>query len=213
MTAVSERGKYTSNRLPSRGRLRTSIAPPISVTMPCTSAKPSPVPVPELLVVKNGSKIRPHRLRLHAGAAVFDAEFHVSAGRQRPVRQAALRRRFVQVERNRERAACRHRVDRVGAQIHDELVHVRGSVMTATPLASPVCTCMRILSGIDARTRSQVSLVTAATFTYIRFPLRGAAVGQDLVHQRTSAMCGLHDIADVSPARRRAGGAASAISR
>ena len=42
------------NVLPVPRVLATSIAPPSSVTMPCTSESPRPVPVPTSLVVKKG---------------------------------------------------------------------------------------------------------------------------------------------------------------
>ena len=44
--------------VPCPGVLSTVIAPPCSVMMPCTTARPKPVPSPTSLVVKNGSKMR-----------------------------------------------------------------------------------------------------------------------------------------------------------
>ena len=43
--------------VPSPGALATLIAPAWSATVPYTDAKPSPVPLPIGLVVKNGSKM------------------------------------------------------------------------------------------------------------------------------------------------------------
>ena len=47
-------GSRTANVVP-RSELSTSIRPPARVTMPCTIARPSPVPI--FFVVKNGSKM------------------------------------------------------------------------------------------------------------------------------------------------------------
>ncbi len=46
------------NVVPRPGSLSTQMVPPLCVTIPKTVARPSPVPWPSGLVVKNGSKIR-----------------------------------------------------------------------------------------------------------------------------------------------------------
>src|SRR5580658_4327733 len=51
-------GRKTSKREPCPGALSTTMRPPWSLIMPCTTARPSPVPLPTSLVVKNGSKSR-----------------------------------------------------------------------------------------------------------------------------------------------------------
>ena len=43
---------------PRPGSLSTVMHPPLCLTMPKTVARPSPVPLPAPLVVKNGSKMR-----------------------------------------------------------------------------------------------------------------------------------------------------------
>src|SRR5271155_4721621 len=50
-------GKYTSNRVLSPGPASTQTPPPLCFTTPYTVANPNPVPLPNSLVVKNGSKI------------------------------------------------------------------------------------------------------------------------------------------------------------
>ncbi len=52
------RGKYRWNVVPLPGSLATAMLPKWVVTMPCTTERPSPVPSPIALVVKNGSKMR-----------------------------------------------------------------------------------------------------------------------------------------------------------
>src|SRR5205814_8754447 len=47
-------GSRTVKEVPRPGALSTSIRPPCEVTMPCATAKPSPVPCPAPRVVKNG---------------------------------------------------------------------------------------------------------------------------------------------------------------
>ena len=42
---------------PAPAALATSTRPPCCVTIPCTTASPSPVPLLALFVVKNGSKM------------------------------------------------------------------------------------------------------------------------------------------------------------
>src|SRR6058998_154002 len=51
-------GRKIENRLPFPTSLSTSIQPPCSATIPCATARPSPVPSPIALVVKNGSNTR-----------------------------------------------------------------------------------------------------------------------------------------------------------
>src|SRR5438552_2531753 len=58
LAASPATGSQTSNLVPSPGFVVTSIAPPRSVTMPCTRDSPRPVPLPTPLVVKNGSNMR-----------------------------------------------------------------------------------------------------------------------------------------------------------
>ena len=55
---ASARGKYTVNDVPLPTSLKTSMVPPLRVTMLSTVGRPSPVPLPGSLVVKKGSKIR-----------------------------------------------------------------------------------------------------------------------------------------------------------
>ena len=50
-------GRMTRKRVPWPGMLSTSSRPPWSWTMPWVMLRPSPVPSPTPLVVKNGSKI------------------------------------------------------------------------------------------------------------------------------------------------------------
>src|SRR5262249_11967123 len=52
-------GSTTRNTLPFPTTELTSMRPPWSFTKPWAMARPSPVPCPGGLVVKNGSKIRP----------------------------------------------------------------------------------------------------------------------------------------------------------
>ena len=52
------RGQLHQKVVPWPGALCTAIRPPALVTVVCTMARPSPVPSPAALVVKNGSKIR-----------------------------------------------------------------------------------------------------------------------------------------------------------
>jgi len=58
-TGASTIGSSTVNVLPAPGALSTSTPPPPRVAAPSTEARPMPVPRPNGLVVKNGSKIRP----------------------------------------------------------------------------------------------------------------------------------------------------------
>ena len=58
VSAPSARGKYTVNDVPLPTSLWTLTLPPLRRAMPCTVARPSPVPLPGPLVVKNGSKTR-----------------------------------------------------------------------------------------------------------------------------------------------------------
>ena len=57
-TGPSTVGRHISKHVPRPGALRNSTSPPAWVTMPCTVARPSPVPRPTALVVKNGSNTR-----------------------------------------------------------------------------------------------------------------------------------------------------------
>src|SRR5581483_9793385 len=54
-------GNTTLNVVPAATRDSTSMRPPWSATIDCAMARPSPVPWPGALVVKNGSKIRVRR--------------------------------------------------------------------------------------------------------------------------------------------------------
>src|SRR5665647_1285723 len=47
-----------SNRAPCPGSLSTTMAPPCSTMMPCTTERPRPEPSPTDFVVKKGSKMR-----------------------------------------------------------------------------------------------------------------------------------------------------------
>src|SRR6266478_5202255 len=53
----SAEARKIATRVPRPGSLSTSIQPPWSVTMPCATESPRPVPSPTSLVVKNGSKM------------------------------------------------------------------------------------------------------------------------------------------------------------
>ena len=83
------------------------------------------MPLPAALVVKNGSKSRAAHLLVHADAGVADAEQDVRARRD-----VAVRWRVALVELDvggldREPAAARHRVARVGGEVEDHLLDLR----------------------------------------------------------------------------------------
>src|SRR5439155_20541777 len=56
--SAEARGRWMRNVAPSPCGLTTEIVPPCSLMIPYVMDKPSPVPFPTSLVVKNGSKIR-----------------------------------------------------------------------------------------------------------------------------------------------------------
>ena len=56
--AASDSGSQSSTVVPSPGWLVMRIAPPDCAATPCTIDRPSPVPLPAPLVVKNGSAAR-----------------------------------------------------------------------------------------------------------------------------------------------------------
>ena len=108
------------------------MCPPLCFTMPYTVARPSPVPLPGSLVVKNGSKMLGTDRRRPCRAGVAHREHDVAA-------RAAVRRGarvgLVAGRRRRldgERAAVGHRVAGVDRQVHHHLLDLPGSARTGT---------------------------------------------------------------------------------
>ena len=101
-----------------RARSRTTMCPPCSWTMPCTVASPMPLPLPDSLVVKNGSNMRSLHLGRDARAGVLDGELDELA-RRPAARQLAQTRSCVAraADAHADRAARRHRVARVDAEV------------------------------------------------------------------------------------------------
>src|ERR1700688_782530 len=89
------------NVLPCSRALRTSIAPPASVTIAYTSDRPSPVPRPISFVVKKGSKMR----------ASVASSMPDTGGNG--------------LERHAQGARSVNGLDRVAAQVHHHLVQLR----------------------------------------------------------------------------------------
>ena len=58
MASPAAAGSVIRMAVPLLSVLDASMLPPWAVTIPCTTASPSPVPMPAGLVVKNGSKTR-----------------------------------------------------------------------------------------------------------------------------------------------------------
>ena len=63
---TSARRNQSSKVDPTPTSLRTPMCPPLCCTMPYTVARPSPVPLPGSLVVKNGSKMCACTSSVHA---------------------------------------------------------------------------------------------------------------------------------------------------
>ena len=109
-----------------RPRSRRRSPPPRSVTMPCTSDRPRPVPTPTSLVVKNGSKMRSST----SGAmplpvsATTSRTYSAASGRVAG-RDRARRLEPTDSSATRSLPAGRHRLHGVGAQVHHHLVHLR----------------------------------------------------------------------------------------
>lgn len=68
--------------LPAPGSLSTVIRPPLCRTISLTVARPSPVPFPSSLVVKNGSNYRPETSDIWCAChnAVFDVGGNIVSG-------------------------------------------------------------------------------------------------------------------------------------
>ncbi len=101
--------------------------------MPWTVARPSPVPLPSALVVKNGSKRCCMHVGRHAGAGVGHGEHDVGSRRSRRVH-----RRVVLVEidigrLDRQGAAARHGILRVDRQVEHDLFHLAAIGLDAPP--------------------------------------------------------------------------------
>src|SRR5579872_3417031 len=58
VSATAEIGRSMSTRVPRPSSLSIVMTPPCAVTIPCTTERPSPVPLPTSFVVKKGSKTR-----------------------------------------------------------------------------------------------------------------------------------------------------------
>ena len=98
--------------------------PPRSVTMPCTSDRPEAGADADLLRREERIEDALEHVRRDAGAGVAHAQAHIAAGRQRAGRgDRSFERR--DVERHGEHAAALHRLDRIRAQVHHHLVHLR----------------------------------------------------------------------------------------
>ena len=104
-------GRSTVKTAPPAARFDTVIVPPCAPITPRAIARPRPVPRPNGLVVTHGSKIVWHQAVRHAGPAVA----HLEADAVAEPRQ-----------REGERAAFDHRVDRVGHQVQQRELELHG---------------------------------------------------------------------------------------
>ena len=103
------------------------MAPPHWRTIPNTVERPSPVPLPGALVVKNGSKARALRPFVHALAGIRDRDDDVAA---RPDRRSLRRQHRADdlggARLDRQHAAARHRVAGVDREVHHDLLDLAG---------------------------------------------------------------------------------------
>ena len=106
-------GRNTRNVEPRPSVDSTAIRPPACVTVPCTDARPSPVPSPISFVVKNGSKM----FSSSSGAMPVP----VSATRDARVGSLVEMHRL---GRDAQRPAVGHRVARVDGEVHDDLLEL-----------------------------------------------------------------------------------------
>src|SRR3954465_11992215 len=114
------------NAEPSPNWLRTSIRPPLPFTIPNTIASPSPAFFSPRFVVKNGSKtccrvpssIPKPVSRPSSSTSARSPQFVVTIAPPPPAPILQVRRPDL------HRAARRHRLARVGRQIHEHLVHL-----------------------------------------------------------------------------------------
>ena len=117
-------GSSTRNVAPRPGVDCTCTSPPLCLAMPYTVDRPRPVPWPNALVVKNGSKMRSAVAGVHALAGVGHLEHDVAAGATSWARCCCgLDRRLARADG--QRAAARHRVARVDDQVQQHLLHLR----------------------------------------------------------------------------------------
>ena len=120
-TAAS--GRKTRNSAPPAAGLSTSIQPSWSLTMPWLTARPSPVPCPSSLVVKNGSKILSRSAAGMPGPLSAISSMAYSAG---GARSSPSLRRTIRVGGDAQRAAAGHGVDRVHEQVQADLLDLIG---------------------------------------------------------------------------------------
>ena len=104
-------GSIVKRRAVRPASLATAIVPPSAVTTSRVMLSPSPVPRPAALVVTHGSKMLREHIRGDARAGVANLDPH-----------AVARRRL---GGERQRAALRHRVERVGHEVEQRQLQLR----------------------------------------------------------------------------------------
>ena len=104
------RGKMTRKVVPAPTRVSTSIRPSWSATIPCAMARPSPVPCPGGLVVKNGSKTRGRTCSGMPGPWSCEAHLHLA--------------RVAPSSRHGQRALSVHRVERIAREPEEHLAEL-----------------------------------------------------------------------------------------
>ena len=147
-------GSATRNSVPLPSSLSNVISPPSAVTIRCQIARPSPVPTPIGLVVKNGVNIRGLDLGRHAGAGVGDLDDDAAAGVERG-RDADLVRLDV---------ALGDRLRRVDDQVEEHLAEPRlVGVDAAGPSRSRFTSCARWRISFHAMRSVDSSTVSTST--------------------------------------------------
>ena len=169
--------------------------------MPWTVARPSPVPLPGSLVVKNGSNRRACTSGVMPVPVSRHREHHVGTRRHREVR-----RRVVLVELDvggldRQRAAVRHGVARVDREVHDDLLDLPAVGLHAAP--APAARLSTTFTSSPIRRPSIARMSVTTTF-------RSSSVGSMICLRLNArswrvsaggALAGLLDLADVRLAR------------
>ena len=138
--------------------------------MPCTSDRPSPVPTPTLLVVKNGSKMRSITFgSIPTPVSAIRSRTYSPRGRLPVVTSRALVQ-YDHIGRDRDAADAFDGLHGVGAQVHHHLVQLR-RVAEHRGVAGRKRTLERHAAGSEPSTISSTSETTDCTWTWTRSPM------------------------------------------